>query len=166
MLFRSPAVYRASTSYLFHMLPLGVFAMAIRQVALTGNKLEQEPHTLLWRATALVFATWPVYSLAWLLALLRIPVSFQPTPKTKTGRLNPWWLVPQVLSMVLLSAGSLHAMIVDKLLALPLVIFAVFMILLQIPFLIQNERGTVSKNLTRHFRIFRRREPDHADKGA
>ena len=57
---------------------------------------------------ALVFATWPIYTLAWLMALLRIPLGFRPTPKTASGGLNPVWLLPQFVSSFFLVVGILY----------------------------------------------------------
>lgn len=132
-----PVVYRAYAAYLFHLAPLAVCAMAIRQTALSNHKLPSTSGALLWRPVALVFATWPTYTLAWVMAILRIPLCFQPTPKTKGRAMNPIWLTPQALSMVLLATGSIVALSVDPLAALPGVAVALMMILAQLPFLMQ-----------------------------
>ena len=91
--------------YLVHVAPLAVMLVVLRQAALACWRHASTPQRPLWRATALVYATWPVYSIAWLLALLRVPVAFRPTPKSTTGGLNPIWLVPQVAVLACLCAG-------------------------------------------------------------
>jgi hypothetical protein len=58
----------------------------------------------------LVYATWPVYLLAWLMAVLRVPLAFRLTPKSPAGVLKPWWLLPQLLTALLLGAGVVYAL--------------------------------------------------------
>jgi cellulose synthase (UDP-forming) len=96
--------------YLIHLLPLGFMMIVIRQVALNFWRHPTAPQTPLWRATALVYATWPVYALAWLLAVLRVPLTFRPTPKVARSQLNPLWLLPQVAALVILSAGIAYSL--------------------------------------------------------
>jgi uncharacterized membrane protein len=56
----------------------------------------------------LIYATWPVYTLASVMALLRIPLGFRSTPK-RSARTKVRWLVPQVVSLVLLVACVVRA---------------------------------------------------------
>jgi cellulose synthase (UDP-forming) len=95
--------------YLEHLYPLVGVTLAIRQLALRrwahpslGN------FKLQWSATVLVFATWPVYTLSWLMAIFRVPLHFQPTPKTATGWLHPAWVLPQITTILLLIAGLVY----------------------------------------------------------
>ena len=53
----------------------------------------------------LVFGSWPVYTLAWLMALLRLPLGFRPTPKSPSRSLNLWWIMPHTAVSLLLAAG-------------------------------------------------------------
>jgi cellulose synthase/poly-beta-1,6-N-acetylglucosamine synthase-like glycosyltransferase len=104
----------ASTStalqqYLFYMTPLVLIELLIRQLALRRWRHPSVYTGPLWRATVLVFVTWPIYTLAWLMALLRVPLSFRPTPKSSQGRLNSLWLLPQLASAVLLVGGVIYS---------------------------------------------------------
>ncbi len=107
--------------YLIHYLPLATCFFLIRGLA---RKLWRHPSTstrLEWRGILLVYATWPIYTLAWVMALVRIPLGFRMTPKRARGEPSPLWLLPQLVFVVLLAAGVLHALRVrgtDQLLVL------------------------------------------------
>jgi cellulose synthase (UDP-forming) len=98
--------------YLVHVFPLALITLLTRQVALHIWRHPSTPTTLLWRAMALVYATWPIYTLTWVMALLRLPLTFRPTPKGPTGDLNPLWLLPQVVALLLIGGAILHAFVV------------------------------------------------------
>lgn len=95
--------------YLFHSCFLVFVFFLIRMVAgricrhpsATGNNL--------WRPVLLCFWTWPVYTLAWLMTLFRIPLAFRHTPKSSSGTLNPIWLIPYLAVPVLLVVGLFFA---------------------------------------------------------
>jgi hypothetical protein len=95
-------------TYLLCALPLAIADLMIRQVALAAWKLSSLQSTSIWRAVALVFFTWPVYTLAWVMALLRLPLRFHATPKEMDGELHPVWILPQVISCVLVIYGLLR----------------------------------------------------------
>jgi cellulose synthase (UDP-forming) len=95
--------------YLVHFLPLGLMFFTIRKTARALWRHPSTPIALEWRGLLLVYASWPVYTLAWLMALARIPLGFRMTPKTSGGRVRPLWLAPQALSLVLLLAGLARA---------------------------------------------------------
>ena len=63
------------------------------------------------RAVTLVYATWPIYLFAWIMAVLRLPLGFRSTPKSVSGNLNPLWLVPQILAIGLLVAGIAYTVL-------------------------------------------------------
>jgi cellulose synthase (UDP-forming) len=98
--------------YLVHLAPLIGMTLLIRQLALrrwrhpSFGKLNVQ-----WKPTVLVFGTWPIYTLAWFMAIFRVPLRFQPTPKTATGSLHPAWLLPQIITTALLMVGLIYAMI-------------------------------------------------------
>jgi cellulose synthase (UDP-forming) len=98
--------------YIVHMLPLAGITMLIRQAALLAWRHPSTPSRLLWRAMCLVYATWPVYTLAWVMAVLRVPLAFRATPKKADGGVKRVWLLPQAASFVLLVAGVLCALII------------------------------------------------------
>jgi hypothetical protein len=80
-------------------------ALLIRLAAISTWRHPSTPTTLLWRPMMLVYATWPVYTLAWLLALLRVPLGYRLTPKGRSGRLHPAWILPQLMGILLLGIG-------------------------------------------------------------
>ncbi len=97
----------AYEQYLLHLAPLACFNVLLHGAALRRWMHPSLRARVMWKAVVLVYITWPVYTLAWIMALLRIPLAFRPTPKTSTGYLNPWWLVPQLLTTAFLVGGVL-----------------------------------------------------------
>lgn len=94
--------------YLSHFLPLFFVSLLIRIMALQRWRHWSLRSNLQGKAIALVFMTWPIYTLAWLMALLRIPLGFRPTPKNAIGGLNPLWLLPQFITTLLSIIGILY----------------------------------------------------------
>ncbi len=111
--------------YLHHLAPLAFMDLLIRYVSLLYWRHSSIPKTSLIHAVILVYATWPVYLLAWFMALIRLPLAFRPTPKRVTGGLNPLWLVPQAIVILLLLLGGLYTVIVKGHPPSLLLIFAV-----------------------------------------
>jgi hypothetical protein len=112
LIFAGEPARAAFHQYLLQITPLAVFDVLIRSVALATWRHPATPRTSLSRAVALVYATWPIYLLAWLMAALRLPLSFRPTPKNKDGKLNPLWLLPQITVLGLLAAGTLYTVVI------------------------------------------------------
>ncbi|HSK67619.1 MAG TPA: cellulose synthase catalytic subunit [Anaerolineales bacterium] len=98
--------------YLIHLAPVAFLDLLIRHLSLLYWRHSSTPKTSLLHAVVLVYATWPVYMLAWLMALIRLPLAFRPTPKSLTGGLNPLWLLPQALVIFFLVLGGLYTVIV------------------------------------------------------
>ncbi|HSM57576.1 MAG TPA: cellulose synthase catalytic subunit [Candidatus Sulfomarinibacteraceae bacterium] len=98
--------------YLLHLGPLVVFDMLIRHVSLAIWQHEATPRTSLAGAVTLVYATWPIYLLAWMMAVLRLPLAFKLTPKSGSEKLKVNWLLPQILAVVLLVWGILYTVYV------------------------------------------------------
>lgn len=96
-------------SYLVHLVPLGMITAVIRQLAFRRWRHKSLKLRMQWRAMLLVYATWPIYTLAWLMAVLRLPLSFRPTPKTASDKLSPLWLLPQAVTSLLLILGLVYA---------------------------------------------------------
>jgi cellulose synthase/poly-beta-1,6-N-acetylglucosamine synthase-like glycosyltransferase len=92
-------------SYLIVFIPLMIVFTLIRQIVLTQWKHESLRSSLQFKPFVLVFNTWPVYTISWLMALLRLPLSFRPTPKVKADRFNYWWLAPHLITVSLLITG-------------------------------------------------------------
>ena len=110
---RSETALAAYENYLLHLLPLAAASALIRIVALRYHaypslkQMMREGAIMQWKPLLLVLSTWPVYVLAWLLALLRVPLAYRPTAKQVAG-LGPkvTWIWPQILAIVgLLLAG-------------------------------------------------------------
>lgn len=102
---QSPPSQRHFEQYLLFGLPFALMEVLNRQVAMLVWRHPSTPPTSLWRAVALVYFSWPVYLLAWLMAMFRVPLAFRPTPKSANGSLNPIWMVPQVTTLLLLLSG-------------------------------------------------------------
>lgn len=105
----SAAVTISLQQYFIHLAPLAILELLIRQLALRRWRHPSVYISPLWRATVLVYVTWPIYTLAWIMALLRLPLSFRPTPKSSPGRLNTLWLLPQLVSAIFLVSGVVYS---------------------------------------------------------
>lgn len=103
----NPAVLAHYTHYLLYLTPLAASNVLIHWLALQRWRHPSLPAPS-WKAVMLVYTTWPIYTLAWVMALLRIPLAFRPTPKMPGGRLNLWWFMPQAVTSGLLLAGVLY----------------------------------------------------------
>ncbi|HEX6384548.1 MAG TPA: cellulose synthase catalytic subunit [Anaerolineae bacterium] len=112
--------------YLMHIAPLALCDVLIRFTALRRWQHHSTPRTSLIRAMVLVYATWPIYLLAWLMALLRLPLAFRPTPKSVTGELKPAWLLPQLIVLLFLSVGILYTVMIGNHQPSLLLVFAIF----------------------------------------
>ncbi|MEO8285653.1 MAG: glycosyltransferase [Chloroflexota bacterium] len=100
--------------YLLHLAPLGLCYLLIRTVALSNFKHPLVYAGLLWRAIALVYATWPIYTLAAMMAVFRMPLGFRLTPKTAGGKLNKLWILPQSIALLLLGGGVLYGLVTGE----------------------------------------------------
>ena len=100
--------------YLLHLLPLGIMTAVIRHLALRRWRHPSLKANWQWKPMLLVYATWPVYTLAWIMAVLRLPLAFRPTPKTQAGGLDPLWLLPQVIASLLLIVGILYTYVTTE----------------------------------------------------
>jgi cellulose synthase (UDP-forming) len=100
--------------YLLHIAPLGVLTLLVRQAAIRTWRHPATPTSPCWRAMLLVYATWPIYTLAWIMAVLRVPLGFRPTPKSASSTLKPSWLLPQVLALALLIATLMRALLAGE----------------------------------------------------
>lgn len=107
--------------YLNHIAPLAVVDVLIRYVALKSWRHPSVRSTSFLRAITLVYSTWPTYTLAWFMALTRVPLRFQATPKSIENQrtlfgslLPPVWLLPQLGALVLLAGGLWYTVVVSK----------------------------------------------------
>jgi cellulose synthase (UDP-forming) len=137
--------------YLIHLAPVAFFDLLIRHLSILYWRHSSTPKTSLLHAIVLVYATWPVYMLAWSMALIRLPLAFRPTPKSLTGGLNPLWLLPQAIVLILLVLGGLYTVIVKDHRPSLLLMFAIAQGFLQLSLFtkwLQSEViGTTSKRV-------------------
>ena len=135
-------------NYLLHLLPLAVATALIRMVVLrhhaypTLKQVMGKGGVTQWKPLLLVLGTWPVYVLAWLMALLRVPVSFLPTPKRASSQgPNVAWIWPQMLAIVGIVTGMVVTQWTVGFRYYPLILaFAVVLVVGQIGVLVQARR--------------------------
>jgi cellulose synthase (UDP-forming) len=96
--------------YLVYLTPLALLEVLIRQLALRRWRHPSISVGPMWRAVTLIYATWPVYTLTFIMAVLRLPLSFRPTPKRSVGSLNPLWVLPQLASVLLIIVGVVYSL--------------------------------------------------------
>jgi hypothetical protein len=96
--------------YIVHILPLVIVAFAIRMTALACWRHPSVRITPQWRAAVLVYATWPIYTLAWIMAALRLPLRFRLTPKHLDARTRWNWMAPQVLASALIAIAMVFGL--------------------------------------------------------
>jgi cellulose synthase (UDP-forming) len=120
--------------YLIHLMPLAAMVLLIRLLALRKWGRRTVHRNLQWKPVLLVFVTWPIYTLAWLMAMLRVPLQFRPTPKTPAGTLDVKWIVIPLLSALLLTSGAGYFLVENQGVASPLVL--VFALGLAVPHLL------------------------------
>ena len=90
-LFASAPTKALVQEYLLHLVPLVIIDLWIRREALRLWRHPSVPAIVPLRALALVYFSWPIYSLAWIMALLRLPLRFWPTPKTAHAGSTPYF---------------------------------------------------------------------------
>lgn len=108
LFFGDAATRDAFHSYLLHIGPLLGVDAAIRAYTLRNHRYADMPSSTLLGAVVLIYASWPIYLLAWTLAVLRFPLKFMPTPKDRQQYLPFTWLLPQFITMLLLLGGMLY----------------------------------------------------------
>lgn len=121
--------------YLRYITPLALADAAIRYIALKTWRHSSTQSTSFVRAIALVYSTWPTYTLAWLMALTRIKLGFRATPKGTTPNLQPLWLLPQVVALLLLGFGLWYTVVFAHHSPSLLLVFALVQLLLQLTML-------------------------------
>lgn len=118
--------------YLRHIMPLVVADAAIRYAALKVWRPPAAHSVSFLRAVILVYSTWPTYTLAWLMALTRIPLRFRATPKAVGNKLPLIWLMPQLAALLLLTLGLWYTVVQGHHQPSLLLTFAVVQLLLQL----------------------------------
>ena len=90
-------------TYFLHLIPLALVAFAIHITAFRCWRHPSVRGLPLWRPMVLVYATWPVYTLAWLMTLARMPLGFRSTPKKRSARSRTYLLMPQIAAATVLA---------------------------------------------------------------
>ena len=91
---------------IWHFLPLTVLAYFSKVLPLRFWALERDARRgFLFKGASLFITTWPMYLLAAVCAVLRIPIPFMDTPKVMTRRLPSWAYVPQLVMLGVLSSA-------------------------------------------------------------
>jgi len=134
-IFAGPEVRGAFHEYLLQITPLALADVLIRHMAFRLYRHHSVPKTSLARAVALVYSTWPIYLLAWGMAILRLPLDFRTTPKSKDSKQNPLWLLPQIVVLILLIAGTIYTIAFKGHPISALLVFAILQGLVQLLFL-------------------------------
>jgi cellulose synthase (UDP-forming) len=163
LLFGDVATRAAFHNYLWHLMPLVALDVVIRGYALERHRHEDLPESTLLGAVVLVYASWPVYLVAWTFALLRLPVRFRPTPKDRLQRLSVVWLLPQIITVVLLMAGLYQTVMGRHRISLVLaaaIAQGMLQLLLLLRWVKEDEMHTVSLRS----RLFRRKSAAYANR--
>lgn len=95
--------------YFYHLAPVALMDILIRHLALRKWHHPSVITEALWRAIIIIYASWPIYTLAWVMAVLHLPLSFRPTPKSHASGVNPLWLLPQLVAMLLLIGAVFYS---------------------------------------------------------
>jgi cellulose synthase (UDP-forming) len=99
----------AFSQYLLFSLPFAGTVIWVRRLALGLWHAISSTVKSNWRGYLHTFLQWPVYTLAFLLALLRVRVGHIATPKVSEGRARPLLVAPQaVLATLLVTAVILR----------------------------------------------------------
>lgn len=107
---RDPAAVSFFHGYLLALLPVLLMDLLIRNAALAAWRPPNGISTSVRRAIALVYVTFPLYTVAWLMALLRLPLTFVPTPKVAREGLSPMWRLPLYLAVLILGGGMVFGL--------------------------------------------------------
>lgn len=95
-------------AYALHAAPLLAADLLIRRAAFLKFRHSAAGRAYVWRAGTLVYSTWPIYCVAWMLSILRLPLRFRATPKDRQS-LPLLYLLPQLGTVTLLVALSASA---------------------------------------------------------
>ncbi len=107
VLVRNGSAAEGLVSYLIHALPLGVAVILMRRLVNDAWNPHEAPagNAFNWRGYAQAGALWPIYSVALLCAVLRIPIPHIATPKQRVLHAHPLLVAPQIGMVVTLLAA-------------------------------------------------------------
>lgn len=98
--------------YFSYLMPVALMDIIIRHLALRRWHHYSVATEALWRAVIIIYASWPIYALAWVMTVLRVPLSFRPTPKNQANGINLLWLLPQLMTMLLVLGAIFYSIVV------------------------------------------------------
>jgi cellulose synthase/poly-beta-1,6-N-acetylglucosamine synthase-like glycosyltransferase/phosphoheptose isomerase len=156
LIFAAPATSFAFHQYLIRIAPLVVCDALIRAMAMRAWQHPATPRSSLTRAIALIYATWPIYMLAWVMAVMRLSLPFRSTPKSGS-RLSPVWLLPQIITVALLAAGMFYTVVMRGHPISLLLLFALIQGVLELVILAQwflSDVG-IKEGLPRYLRVLK-----------
>jgi cellulose synthase (UDP-forming) len=106
----TPQVRPALDAYLLHAIPFFASVLLVHVAANNIVRLKPDQPEFDLRGDLLVLCSWPVYTLALIATLLRIPQTFVATPKERTGA-NRWLpVLPQVFAVALLLGSTVYGL--------------------------------------------------------
>jgi cellulose synthase (UDP-forming) len=105
LLFGSAATVDGFAEYLLRALPLAAAVVGVRALANALWNVQAEAVGFKWRGYTLAFALWPVYTGAFIRAILRIPLPHIATPKRRTAEAHPRLVMAQLTLIALLASG-------------------------------------------------------------
>lgn len=152
-------------SYLLVFIPLMVVFTLIRQLVLAEWQHKSIRSSMQYKPFVLVFNTWPIYTLSWVMACIRLPLGFRPTPKVKADRFNLSWLIPQFATVTLLLAGLGFSIVRQATLSPLIMLFTATMFVLHaMLFMLVIERSdkSVQSFLQPQTHEVKAKQPDHA----
>ncbi|MEM7132354.1 MAG: cellulose synthase catalytic subunit [Chloroflexota bacterium] len=102
------ALLESLNGYMLHLVPLAVADSLIRVYMFRKWRHPSIEASSFRQAVILIYATWPIYTLAWFMSLLRIPLKYRLTPKSKTDS-PPWSLFTlHLMTGFILLAGIIY----------------------------------------------------------
>ncbi|HSP88360.1 MAG TPA: glycosyltransferase family 2 protein [Ignavibacteriaceae bacterium] len=128
----SPEINAQFRNYILHSIPFLFMFFIIQVFTKNFYFIKRQKKGFNAEGYILVLGTWPVYTFAFLSALLRIKIPFIATPKNKTNLMdNLVLIIPQLITVLVLLAGIIYK-ISTGVLSNPsfTILFALVMILL------------------------------------
>lgn len=105
LLFGSRAAVDGFAEYVLCALPLAASVVSVRALANLFWNVQADAVGFKWRGYTLAFALWPVYTGAFVRAVLRIPLPHIATPKRRIAEAHPRLVMAQLVTITLLALG-------------------------------------------------------------
>jgi cellulose synthase (UDP-forming) len=128
--FGSDATLTGFSDYLNHSVPLAFFYTFITFFVDKNYSAATLPAGRPGSGMLLVFGSWPIYTLSFIVSVLRINVPFTPTPKETRGGNYLRLVLPQIITVCALCGAMLWRFDFGKVVNLPVLLFGAFIIAL------------------------------------